>query len=119
MNHPLTGPRRPKLAVAAFVAVFVSTALACTLDSDNPLVVAPFFIAALCCTILFVRLLIGGMKWAKWIWIGLGLPLCLAAGDEWYLVVLLMGGTHLGTLLIDRLIGDFEPLIRKTNPSSD
>lgn len=107
------------LAIAAFVAVFFITAVACALDSENPLVVAPFFIAALCCTILFVRLLIGEMPWAKWIWLSLGIPLLYAAGDEWYLIVLLIGGTHLGTLLIDRLIGDVEPLIRKANPSGD
>lgn len=111
MNEEQTGPRHPVLAIAAFVGVFALTGLACVLDSENPLVVAPFFMAALCCAILFLRLLLGEMRWARWIWLGLGLPLCLAAGDEWYLVVLLMGGTYLGTLLVARLIGNFEPLV--------
>jgi hypothetical protein len=110
-----TGAGRPVLAIVAFIGAFLFAALGSALDSENPLVVAPFVIVSLCCTILFMRLLIGEMRWAKWIWLGLGIPLCYAAGDEWYLVVLLMCGTHLGTLLIARLIGNFDPIVRNVN----
>lgn len=112
MNEKLVGAKRPVLAVVAFTGAFSFTALGLALDSENPLVSAPFVIATLCCTILFLRLLLGEMLWAKWIWLSLGVPLCYAAGDEWYLIVLLMGGTHLGTLLIAWLIGDFDPVLR-------
>lgn len=52
--------RRP--AVAEFASGGVGRRLGfVALNSDNPLVVAPFIIASLCCTILFMRLRIGSV----------------------------------------------------------
>ena len=118
MDEKPTSLRRPVLAIVAFIGTFLFAALGVALDSENPLVVAPFIIASLCCTILFLRLLIGEVRWVKWIWLSLGVPLCLAARDEWYLIVLLIGGTHLGTLLIARLTGGFAPIVVGT-PTAD
>ena len=115
MNERQPAAKRPKLAVAVFSGVFVVTAIALVLDSDSPLVGIPFIITVLCGVILFIKLLIGDMGWRKFIWIGLGLPLLAAAGDEWYYVALIIGCTHLGTLLIGRLVGDFEPIVRQPN----
>lgn len=115
MNERQATAKRPKLAAAALAGVLVVTAIAVILDSDSPLVCIPLIIVALCCTILAVQLLIGDMRWLKFIWIGLGLPLLAAAGNEWYYVVLIIGGAHLGALVIQRAVGEFEPIVRQPN----
>ena len=107
----LRGGTHPILAVVAFVAAFMFAALPFAIDADNPLVVAPSVIACASCSILFMRLLIGKLGIVNWLLLGAAGYLCIVAGRDWYVVVLLTSGTVLCLFVIERLIGNFVPLI--------
>jgi len=102
---------RPVLAIVAFFATFLFAALPFALDSDSVLVVAPFIIASFSCSILFMRLLIGNLGVINWLFLGCAVWFGVSVGRQWYIVMLLTGGTVLCLFLIDRLIGNFVPLV--------
>lgn len=107
----LRGGKHPVLAVVAFVAAFMFAALPFVIATDNPLAVGPSVIACVSCSILFMRLLIGKLGIVNWLLLGVAGYLCIVAEREWYVVVLLTGGTVVSLFVIDRLIGTFVPLI--------
>lgn len=111
VNQLFRGGSRPVLAVIAFFATFLFAALPFAFDTDNVLVVAPCIIASFSCAILFMRFLIGEPGMVKWILLAAAGYLCISAGREWYVVLLLTGGTICCSILFDRLIGKFVPLI--------
>lgn len=110
-DRRLRGGSHPMLALIAFVATFLLTALGCAVDGDNWLVVAPFIIGALCCAILFVRLLIGEQSSTRWTSYGIVAHLCYVADEEWYKIAFLVGGTLVCSFFIARLIGEFVPIV--------
>lgn len=108
----LRGGKRPALAVFSFVASFLFVALPFAINSDRFLIVAPSVIACVSCSILFIRLLIGELGLVKWLLFGTAVYLAICVGREWYVVALLTGGAVVCSLLLDKLIGNFVPLIR-------
>ena len=108
------GGKRPVLAIVAFFANFLFVALPFALYADTPIpirVAAPCIIAALSCSILFMQLLIGDIRTVKWLLLGTAACLGVSVGPQWYLVAFFTGGTVLCLFLIDRLIGNFVPLV--------
>lgn len=106
------GHTRPRLAAMIFFAAFLFAGIPVAVNSDHVLVVAPCAIACFTCTILFIRLLIGELGMIKWILLGMGAFLCVLGGREWYLGVLLTAGTILCTVLADRAMQPYSPLVR-------
>lgn len=108
----LRGGKRPVLAIVSFLAAFLFAALPFAINSDRFLIVAPCVIACVSCSILFMRLLIGELGLVKWLLFGTAAYLAICVGSEWYVVALLTGGTASCSLFLDKLIGNFVPLIR-------
>ena len=105
------GPH-PGLAIVAFFAAFLFAALPFGFDSDDFFVVAPCLIACFSSSILFIRVMVGDLRRFTYIFLAAAGHLCYAAGEQWYVVVLLALGTLLCSFLMARLIGDFAPVIR-------
>jgi len=101
------------LTIVAFFAAFLFAALPFAIDADTSsvLVAAPCMIASFSCSILFMRLLIGDTRAVEWILLGTAAWLGVFVVQQWYIVAFLTGGVVLCLFLIDRLVGNFVPLI--------
>jgi hypothetical protein len=106
------GNSHPVAAVFVFFASFLFAALPFVFDTDNLLVVAPCLIACFSCSILFLRLLVGDLGPLKYTFFIIAGHLGYVAGEQWYVVAILVGGTLLCSFLINRLLGEFAPVIR-------
>jgi hypothetical protein len=108
----LLGDSHPVLAIVAFVATFLFAALPFLFDTDRVFIVVPCIIGCFSCCLLFLRLLVGAqeLKHVKYICLGIAAYLFYLAGRQWYLIVLITGGTVLCSILIARLIGPFVPV---------
>lgn len=112
VDQLLNDRARPRLAAGVFLAAFLFAGIPFALNSDHILVVTPCAIACFTCVILFLRLLIGELGIIKWILLGLGAFLCVLGGREWYLGALLTVGTILCSILADRAMQPYAPLVR-------
>ena len=105
------GPKRPILAVIAFCGCIACAAFPFVLDSDNSIVVTACFAACFCFSLLFVRLLIGRIKIPSAFLLGFLGILAIVAGQDWYVVVLLVLTTFVSDLVVQRFVGKFAPLL--------
>ena len=105
--------KHPVVALIAFISAFLFAGFPFAVDPDSFLIVAFGVIGCFSVTILFIRLLIGELGRVKWILLGMAGYLCVIAGHQWYLIVLLTVGTVLCSFVISRLLGSFKPLVRK------
>ena len=104
-------PKRPILAAIAFFGCIACAAFPFVLDTDNSIVVTACFAACFCCSLLFVRLLIGRIEISPAYLLGFIGILALVAGQDWYVVVLLALTTFASDLIVQRIVGKFAPLL--------
>ena len=110
----LPGKSHLVLAVVSFSVAFLFAALPWAFDTDHVVVVSVCAIACASSVILFIRLLVGKLGNLKYLLLLPPAILCFstyAAGQEWYLVVMITGGTIICSSLIARLVGHFSPLV--------
>lgn len=102
---------RPVLAGVSFLAAFLFVAVPFAIQDCSVVVAAPCIIACFSCSMLILRLLVGDLGVVKWLMLGMAVWLGVSVGPQWYVVALLTCGTVLCLFVIDRLIGEFVPLV--------